>query len=617
MPGIVGFVKEASDDHSKQLLAGMARRMENEYRFQVDMYSADGIGLGRVSLGITNPEPQPVWNDDGSVGLVMEGELYDRLQAERILEERGRQVPHDNDALLVLRMYEVCGEELVSHLNGAFAIAIWDRRATKLILANDRLDLHPLYYAQLRNGLMFGSGVRALLANADLPRTVDKLAIAQFLTFDHVLGNRSLLTEVKRLPPASVLTYQNGALSIRSYWLPLHPGGYELRSEQEWIDGLLFHLRQAVKRQSRGALPAGLLLSGGLDSRALLATLAEDKAPGAFTTFTWGIPGCDDARFAREASKQAGVRNLFFELEPDWLLKQADDGVRTTDGMGNVVNLHAMATLEAEARYAKVIYKGFQGDAMMGYGMWHGHWAHYDPALRRQAHFQAYLEQGLISFNQRQQERLFTPAFRREGGDQVLESFGAALQECPAQDMGDQRIWLDLRHRVPRMTLNGVDVVRSRAVVRLPFCDQELVAFSLRIPPGLRYQRRLMKNAFVQAFPHLAKVPVTETGLPMIDCARDVVLRGESWLRWQARKAGLKRVAVARRRPYRDYKNWFRTLLRPWVEETLLGARALERGYFEPEAVRRLVAEHMAGSDHTVRLGALLAIELWHRQAVD
>lgn len=617
MPGIIGFAREISAQDSQQLLADMARRLEAEDRFQVGAYSTHGVGLGRVSLGITNRSPQPVWNDDNSVGLVMEGELYDRTQAERILQEQGREAPKGDDALVALRLYEACGPEFVSHLNGAFAIAIWDGRAAQLLLANDRLDLHPVYYARLADGLMFGSGVRALLANSALPRTVDRLAVAQFLTFDHVLGDRSLLSHVKRLPPATVLTYRNDELGLRSYWQPLHPAGYELRSEQEWMDGLLVHLRRAVQRQSRGALPAGLLLSGGLDSRVLLALLAEDQAPGALTTFTWGIPGCDDARFAREAAQQADVPNRFFELPPDWLLKQAAEGVRVTDGMGNVVNLHAMATLEAEVEHAQVIYKGFQGDAMMGYGMWYGHWAQYDPTLRAQAHFQAYLEQGLISFNQKQQERLFTPDFQRAGGDQVLASFAAAVDECPAQDMGDQRIWLDLRHRVPRMTLNGVDVVRSRAVVRLPFCDYDLVEFSLRIPPGLRYQRRLMKDAFIQAYPQLAKVPVTETGLPMIACARDVLLRSESWLRWQARRAGLKHVAATRKRPYRDYKNWFRTLLRPWLEEILLSPRALERGYFEPTAVHQLVADHMAGADHTVRLGALLAIELWHRQAID
>jgi asparagine synthase (glutamine-hydrolysing) len=363
-------------------------------------------------------------------------------------------------------------------------------------------------------------------------------------------------------------------------------------------------------------LPTGVLLSGGLDSRVLLALLSEVVKDKLYS-FTWGVPGCDDARFAREVSTIAGAENHFFELKPDYLLALADKSVRLTDGMGSVVNLHALATLDAQTRYAKAIYKGFMGDAMMGYGLTRHHWANCAREQLAEAHYAAHDERNLLAFKLDEHDDLFAPDFRRQIGSAVWESYRAALQECPAPLLAQQRLYFDLRQRVPRMTINGVEVVRSLAVARLPFCDNDLVDWTLRVPPGLLYDRYLIKKAFVEAFPRLARVPYTDTGLPMAPCARDVLIRLDQQIRWRLRGAGLTWVQEPKRRPYANYNHWLRTTLRPWVEELMLSERAAQRGIFKPAAVRRLVDEQMAGAKHAVKLGALLTIELWHRLFVD
>jgi asparagine synthetase B (glutamine-hydrolysing) len=190
------------------------------------------------------------------------------------------------------------------------------------------------------------------------------------------------------------------------------------------------------------------------------------------------------------------------------------------------------------------------------------------------------------------------------------------MAESRSPDLSDQRIVYDFRQRVPRMTLNGVEALRGHMVVRLPFADNDLVDFSLSMPPGLRYERRLIKNAFIRDFPAYAQVPSTETGLPLMDNLTTVRLQAENWARWHARRVA-KGVRYPRHRPYKDYHTWFRTVLRPWVEGILLDRRTLERGDFKPESVRRLVAEHMAGANRTVKLGALISLELWRRQFID
>jgi asparagine synthase (glutamine-hydrolysing) len=615
MPGIVGFAgREEDPNANNKYLSSMAYALEDEELFQRELFSDHRVGIGRVSLRITNPDPQPIWNEGKTIAVVIEGELYGYEQKKSDLESRGYQFRTSSDAEYVLHLYEEYGDRFVQELNGAFVLAVWDDNNKRLLVANDRIGQYPLYYAEVGGRLLFASGMRALLVDPMLHRDVDEVAIAQFLTFNHILGNRSYLVDVKRLLPATILAYQDGRLQSETYWRMEHPKEYELCSELEWMEAILHYLKQAITRQSRGTQPSGLLLSGGLDSRVILAYLGDPGADRRISTFTWGMPGCDDAQYARELSHKMGVANHFFELKSDWLLHNADEGVRRTDGMGNVIALHAMAALEDEVRHARILYKGFMGDGMMGYSLQYQHWADYDETTRIQAHYQVHRGQGAIIFDFPEHERLFTDQFRSRVGNEVFTSYADAMNETGSTLLADQRNVFGLRHRVPRMALNGVEVLRQRAFVRLPFCDNDLVEFSLRVPPGLRYQRRLIKNAFVRAFPDLAQVPVTDTGYPMMDCARDVMMRVDSILRWHLHKAGFSQISYPKKRPYQDYNGWFRTVLRGWMEENLLSPEIESLGYFNQEYVRNLVSEHIGGQNHAVRIGALLSLVLWHKK---
>jgi asparagine synthase (glutamine-hydrolysing) len=595
----------------------MAQALGASSHLRVELHQAADFGLGRVSLAIANPEPQPVWSADHTICLVLEGELYNRRELWQMLADAGLPHPAEgSDSELVLQLYQAYGTDFAIKVNGAFAVAIWNQESRQMVLVNDRLGLYPLYYAHVPSGLIFACGVRALLAEPMLPRCVDKIAMAQFLTFDHVLGQRTLLEGVHLLPQATVLAFQEGRLTLQNYWRPQHPLTYEFGTEDHWREALAAGLRKAVERQAPGNLPAGLLLSGGLDSRYLAALLVEQSGPP-LRTFTWGIPGCDDVRYAAELAKILKTQHYFYELKPDWLKHRAAQAVALTDGLGNVVNLHALATLDQEAQHARIAYKGFLGDAMMGYALRPQFWADYDNSTRYRAHFQAHEDQGVITFHPKDHANLFTDAFQRAVGDGVMDAYRRGMDSAGSIQLADQRIYFDYTQRVPRMTLNGVEVVRSQLLVRLPFADNDLVELALRIPPGWRYERRLVRSAFITAYPILAQVPSTDNGLPMVSCARDLRLRGEDWLRWHLQAAGLKMIRYPRGKHYQDYEMWFRGILRSWVEETVLSEQALARGYFNPQAVRHIVAEHMAGTDHTVRIGALLTLELWHRQFME
>jgi len=459
--------------------------------------------------------------------------------------------------------------------------------------------------------------VRALMADPGLSRKIDQVGIAEFLTFDHLLHDHTLLEAVKLMRQASILIITPQGMETHSYFDFKFPNTYPQQSEEDYIHEYVALLDKAVARQSKHTSSLGILLSGGMDSRFILPYLHQHANQFPIKAFTWGDPDCDDVIFARQAARTVGVEHHVFGLSPDWLLHKAVDAVRLTDGMGNLVNLHAIATLDREVQQANVIMKGFLGDAMFGFAVRPVFWATYQPEVEPLVHFQLHQDQGVISFTPEEQKRFFTEEFQGSIGNAVMDEYIAGMRAADAESLADQRIYFDFRQRVPRMTIKGVEVVRSLAMARLPFADNDLVDFSLRLPPGIRLERNMVRHAFIQTFPKLAQIPITPTGLPLMSCARDVRIRFERLARWHLIQRGILKGPYTERKPYAHYADWFRTNLRPWVENTLLNERSFGRGYYRPEALRQLVREHIEGKDHAVRLGALMSIELWHQLYLD
>jgi asparagine synthase (glutamine-hydrolysing) len=593
----------------------MASALGEGHHLQRSQYHEAGAGICRNGLIRPAGEPSLVWNRDESVALAFEGELYDTAALERAVADE-HQAPARSQAELLLRVYERCPTAAcLARVNGAFSAAVWHRRERRLALFNDRLGLHPLYYVQVNGSLLFGSGVRALLAEPAVSRAVDLVALNEFLLHDHVLDDRTFLESVRLLPQASVLTFGDGALAIRPYWRLQYPERYKPHDDEAYVEQLEHHLRQAVRRQRPDGRPAAMLLSGGLDSRLLLGFLREEGPP--VQTFTFGTPGCDDAHVAAEVARACGTAHRFFELKPDWLVGMADAAVRATDGLGNIVNLHAMANVETQSRHASVLYKGFLGDALLGWPLRRQMWGDYADSDRYEVHRAAYRFHGTLIYEREEEAKLFTDTFVARVGDGVTRAFREGMDRSGSHQIGNQRLYFDLTQRVPRMTLNGVEVARTHAVVRLPFGDNDLLDFALTVPPGLLFERYLPKAVLTTRFPVLAGIPIAGTGRPLRSNVRDIAAQLRTLFTWHLKRRGFGRLAPRGRRPYKDYDRWFRTLLRPWIEDVLLDRRTLDRGYFRPDYVRQLVASHMNGANHAVRLGALATIELWHRQFID
>jgi asparagine synthase (glutamine-hydrolysing) len=578
------------------------------------MYTDDSAAFGRVSLGILDPETQPIWNEDKTLCIVMEGEIYDYDGEKQRLIERGYRFQVNNDPEFLLHMYEAYGEDAALRLNGAFVAAIWDVKRERLLILNDRYGLVPLFYAHSKGQLLFSGGARAVAAHPDFVPRADAIAVAEFLTLEQVVGDRTLFDGITLLPPASLLTFGDKQLKIRSYWDFQFHEDYRDRDESWYIERWIHLMHQAVERRTRTGRPFGVLLSGGLDSRTVLAMM--DRACYPVHAFTFGIPGCDDARLAREVALKSGATPSFMALKPDFLIEMAEEGVRLTDGLNSCRHMHALAPLREVAQQVQVVFTGSVGDSLMGD---HARTAYCQQSV---APDNGVLESALFKgrnrcFPETEHARLFNDAFYQQIKGTVFESFKGVLAQSKAVLATNKRKYWAIRQSNRRYVLEGQRLLRSQVIVRMPFYDNDFFDFMLAVPSGLRLGGSLYAQAFSTASPELAKIPWTKTGLPLTACMRDVRIRFDRQLRWWLRAKGLKWISESPKKHYVDYDGWMRTALRPWVEETLLSKRSLERGYFDPEYVRNLVAEHMAGANRARRLAVLLTLELWHRLFLD
>lgn len=619
MPGVVGLHVQTALPDGSSLLSAMSHALEPGEGYKHNLEFRNGTGLGLVHLASTDDDGQPSWNEDRTCWAVMTGELFDTEGIKSGLIAQGHQFRSDSEAEFLLHLYEQEGLRFPEQLNGAFAAAIWDGSNQRLLLATDHLGQHPLYYCQHGDGMYFASGVRALLAVPGIQTKIELEPVVQFLSLGHLLGDRTYLEEVKLLTPGSILVFSQGKPSVKRYWQLVYPQQYTLCDQEEIVPELVSHLRRAVARQVRTQDEPGIFLSGGVDSRLLLGLLSEQVSPSRIHTFTWGIPGCDDVRYARQVSASIGAQNTFIPLSPEVIQRSCPQAIRATDGFANLVNMHIFAVLPQVARHAQVLYKGFLGDALSG---------HYvnqmmltmasdddliDYLLRRDVNFYP------VVFTPEEIESLLSNPARKQidPAGHLLGMLKTYLAESEARMAADRINHFDILQRQRRLTQNGVELARTLALVRTPYCDRELVEFMTHICPGYRFERYLQKQIIVQYFPHLSTIPVAGSGLPLRDSARKLIRKANEFVRWHLHMHGLLGNPLIKNRPYADYNGWFREELRAFTEQILLDKRTLERGIFDPQAIKRLVDDHMNGGNHDVKIGGLLSLELMQRVLLD
>ena len=620
MCGIAGYVGAAPPT----LLASMVRTLKHRGPDDVGLHEAPGAGLGTARLAVIDlPGGHQPMGAPGRAWIAFNGEIYNHRALRAELTARGHRFRTRSDTEVVLRAWEEHGEACLDRLHGMFAFAVWDAGERRLLLARDRLGKKPLFYWQGDGLLLFASELKALRCHPSVGMAVDVEALHHYLAFGATPAVRSMVQGVAKLPPAHLATVRGGALAVRRYWSLPGPEP-ALTDPREAAERTRAGLREAVRLRLESDVPLGVFLSGGVDSSAIVATLREVTGARIATVsigFGDAAPGHDELPAARAVARRYETDHHEEVLEPDVaellpaLVHHLDEPLADSSAVPTLV------AAQAAARHVKVVLSGLGGDeAFGGYPRYlglrvAGQWARLPRPLRgaTRALLPRLVPDSERSRNWGDRVRRFVDAadlapvdrylawtrvfdeaaldglvcadVRRRWSEDVEAGRRAAFASHGHRDPVDGAFRVDLAHYLPDDLLLMADRLGMACSleVRAPFCDADLLALSLTLPPAVKLPGGRLKGLLKTA---LAGV------LPP-----EVLTRP---------KQGFM-VPLAR---------WLRGPLRPLLEDALAPRRVRERGVLQPAAVDRLMREHLAGRrGHGDRLWALLMLELWLRQA--
>jgi asparagine synthase (glutamine-hydrolysing) len=578
--------------------------------------AAEGVlALGRVSLGSINQAAQPAANEDGSVLAMMEGEVFDLEEQRRALQKAGHQFRGDSQAELLVHGYEQRGKEFFQGLNGTFVASLWDARKRRLFLVNDRFGMKPLYYAQLPDRLLFASEIKALLTQGELSRQPSFQGLAQFFTFGQLLGEDTLLKEVRALPAAAWLIFDGdkNRLVVERYWrleTAPNPCG---SSEQELLDRIDEAFAGAVQRRCTGANKLGISLSGGLDARTILGVLGPEHP---VTSVCMGLDGSMDHRIAEQLARFVNADHHPYILNSSLLghfEEHLREMVHLTDGHF-LSQCIVMPTLPFYRQLGiDVLLRGHAGELMHMDKAYSFSLDKEALALRDEPGLERWLMRRLPAFVS---DEGAGPLFGHDRKGEMETLARDSLRECLRESADTlpvvQRIWhLFITQRLRREVALSMVKFGSQVEIRLPYLDNEVVDLLMAAPPKLKLGERIQVHILRRRRPEFLKVVNVNTGT-RLGASRLAKLLAAG------RKKVLAKLGVRGYQPYERLGKWLREELRPLVEMVLLDKRCLERGIFYPPTVRAIVHNHWSGRrNHTFLIMAMLIFEMSQREFID
>jgi asparagine synthase (glutamine-hydrolysing) len=585
-----------------------------------------GIGLGHRRLSIIDLSggAQPLFNEDHSVVVVFNGEIYNFSRLTEELIALGHRFRTHCDTEVIVHAWEEWGESCVERFRGMFAFAVWDRNKETLFLARDRLGIKPLYYAGFSDGTVsFASELKALMLDPRLVRDIDPTAVEDYFAYGYVPDPKTIYRSVRKLAPGHVLTIRRGVASAgpRSYWDVAFTGDHR-GSEAEISEELIERLGDAVECRMIAEVPLGAFLSGGVDSSAVVALMAQRSAgPVNTCSISFGDPAYDEAAFAAQVAARYGTNHRVDRVDPDAfdlvdrLAQLYDEPFADSSAMPTY------RVCELARRHVTVALSGDGGDEVFaGYRRYR--WFHFEQRFRdripqavrgplfglagklypkmdwapRIFRAKATLEaiarspaagyfHGVSVLTDRVRESVFSPWLKRElQGYHAREVLAWHMDRAPADDFLSRVQYADMKTYLPGDILTKVDraSMAHSLEVRVPILDHPFIEWAGRVPVSMKLRGREGKHIFKKAL---------EPCLP-----RDVLYRP---------KMGFA-VPLA---------SWFRGPLRDRVRTALTGPILAETGMFDTGRVRSLIDRHQSGAnDHSAVLWSLLMFESFLRQ---
>lgn len=632
MCGICGIVdfggKEPLDAAIMERMTGTLSHRGPDDR-GVKLFLGDGrprMGLGHARLSIIDLSPrghQPMGNEDGSLWLAYNGEIFNFGELRSELEARGHRFSSRTDAEVVLHAYEEYGRDCVTRFRGQFAFAIADVRRGTLFAARDHTGIKPFYYYFRDGRFIFASELKAILACPGVAREVDPGGLCDYLTYEFIPSPRTILKGISKLPPAHSLALEDGRVRIAPYWdleyTPVRAG------EEEQAERLLFLLRDSVKSQLVSDVPLGAFLSGGLDSSTVVALMSQ-LAAGPVKTFSIGFEdkSYDELSYAREVAGCFGTQHEEFIIRPRAVDLVEKLAYHLDDPIADFSVFPTYLVSSMAKKYVTVALTGDGGDEVFaGYDTYLAHKtakalcgasrllgrrplknlvAAIPPspmkkgAINRLKRFAEGMAlpadlghfRWMIFVSEEERRGLFTDGFLEAlRGEEPYGAIRRHFSRFPYADELNRQLYVDLKTYLTDNCLVKTDrmSMASSLEVRVPLLDHKVLEFMATVPPDLKLRGFTRK--------HLLRKAVSNLLPPRI------VRRG---------KEGFSI----------PMKNWLRDELSPMMSDLLSGHSLKKRGYFRPETVARLIREHRdGGENHSHRLWALMLFEQWARIFID
>jgi asparagine synthase (glutamine-hydrolysing) len=589
MCGIVGQVavkEDVSIDPARvKSMSDLIRyRGPNDDGFLVDR----AVGLGHRRLAVVSPATgrQPIYNEDGTVGVILNGEVYNYVELRDELIRKGHTFKTQTDTEVINHLYEEHGIEFPHRIIGMFAIALWDKAKSRLLLCRDRLGVKPLYYHLDDRRLTFASEMKCLFLNPEIRREVNPQALADFLSYNYVPLPDTIFKGVRHLSPGHRLIVERGKTSVEQYWDIPNPGDPASLGPEEVAEKLLSLLRDATRLRMRCDVNVGSFLSGGLDSSLVTALMCENKSKP-FKTFSVGFKeeSFSELPHARRIAEQFKTNHHELMTESDvislwprviWHLEQPH-------GDASFLPMYQMAKF-AHEQDVIVCLNGDGSDEVFGGFTYYGDFRN----TMRETHGLYRFFNRTSIFKDELKESLLLPSFvQKHGIDGSFRILDRHYHDSHGPDLLNRYLRAEQKMLLPGNNLVKPDRCGAPNSIeaRSPFLDHRIVEFASSMPSALKVQdgagKMIVKKIAERFLPH------------------DLVHR----------KKQMFTVPIG---------EWFRNQLRPFVEKVLLGDRFASRGYFEPGVVKDLLQDHFAErANYTRELRALVALELWHREYID
>ena len=609
----------------RQVLERMCAALEHRGPDSRGLFVEDGVGLGIQRLRVVDlvTGDQPIYNEDRSVVVVLNGEIYNFRELRDRLRSRGHRFATEGDTETIVHAYEEYGVDCVRHLHGMFAFALWDKRRRRLLIARDRIGKKPLFYTLAGGGLSFASELRSLMEDQDVPRRVDPRAVDYFLAHGYVPAPLSIFKDVRKLPGAHTLVLEDGKATIERYWRLDFSQKLRVSDPRELHEPIREHLRAATRRRMVADVPVGAFLSGGIDSSAVVAAMAETSA-NPVRTFSIGFTteAFDELRYARRIAELFGTEHHEFVVSPDAIemvpkiVRQygepfADPSAIPSFYLSQLTRSHVTVALNGDGGD-----ESFGGYSRYAANRLAGRLDRLPASLRRAMAAPAgRLGGGDVASVSNKARRLmetlpltpleryeryvswlsesrrsalyqddFAALVRRSPDDGLLTR---AWEEASGTDVIDVMLEVDSTTFLPGDLIPKIDIATMAYALeaRSPLLDHQLLEFAASIPADLKVRGTEKKWIFRQA------------------------LRG--WVPDDILDRPKQGFTV----PIGD---WFRNDLRDLARDVLLDPGTLDRGYFKPSTVRSMLDRHSAGDGaQTNPLWALFMFELWHREFID